>query len=356
MKMWPGISLAFFLISCGGTNTSKSLTPSTPAPVSQPQPPAPAPPPSPTPTPAPIPSPPPPPTPAPPPAPPPTPTPTEPTIVLVGLGMGPLVDLATGAVAYTGTDGNSHTTVDDTVFIGLLRDYLDGHVLSSVDNSDETTIATYVDGNLGPTVSLNTPIGLRGDTVMFPSTPALEYAVSDQHETWVDEQCHLWLDGTDIYTDPDGCPMGLKFVGDYLGWCDGQAAKVWHAGGIVATVSSSDGGVFGFDFVLRNGVTIAWVQYSLDESGSSVWIDDGVMRRLSQPVKPGFSGAGNPAFVDADHLTWLDDVSGTESGHFDVWLDGTDITNTDIAIDQLVAADGTFAWSDETSIWVESLR
>jgi hypothetical protein len=124
-------------------------------------------------------------------------------------------------------------------------------------------------------------------------------------------------------------------------------------------------GVFGADYAVRadGSVISAWTQYLVGEAGSSVWKSDagGLPVRLSPPVKTGFSGAGNPAVALDGSVAYLDDVNGSVSGHFDVFLNGVDLSNLDDAIDEgpvlRLLPDGTrvVAWDDETNVWLEEI-
>lgn len=313
----------WWLTSCGGTGPAPQNKTVTPAPVTAPTPPAPVTPSPPVPTP---------------------PVPTTPTITLVGQGTNPLVD-EKGELAYS-QFGNA--VANGQTYLGNLVAY-DGHVLTTVVHQTDSAEQVYVDDQLVTQAFQGQVLTLQGAELVAPAD-ALEVTANDTHIAYVDQSCHVVLDGVDIFTDPDGCPLLLVLHGDYLGWCDGNGTYVWHAGAVVNHTFTNIGGVFGFDFHVGNGVEVAWVQYNETGDGSEVWVSNGVMERLSQPVKPGFSGAGNPVYVGSQ-VAWLDDANGSEPGHFDVYLNGLDLTNSDIAIDELVSGGGVLAWSDESSVW-----
>jgi hypothetical protein len=83
--------------------------------------------------------------------------------------------------------------------------------------------------------------------------------------------------------------------------------------------------------------------------------------RLSQPVKEGFAGAGDPAVASDGSVAWLDDAHGSVSGHFDVWLDGVDLSNMDDTIDEgprlevLSSGVRSVVWDDEKTVWMDEV-
>ena len=240
-----------------------------------------------------------------------------------------------------------------------------------------------------PVIAGNAAAWVAGSifTSSNPSQPAyaspagadlLEVAAEGEVIAYVAEganqACSVYVDGVDILDDPNGCPQQLKFVVSgnvtYLGWCDGAGVTIEQSQDGAQTWTSAYTftglqGVFGMDYAIRSDGSIiaAWTQYDAGEDGSSVWESDsgGAATRLSGPVRTGFSGAGNPAVASDGSVAWLDDSHGSAAGHFDVFLDGVDLSNMDDTIDEgprlQLLSDGTrvVAWDDEVTVWKDEV-
>lgn len=392
MKRPLFLFLALVCAGCGGSQAARVVpTPPAAAPPPPTAPPPTTPPPTPPPPPVPPPTP-PPPVPTPPPPPPPSPQ-------LVGQGMNVHLNLVGTdvVVAFTAADGLTTEVLNVTqgksaFYQGDLEDLDAGVVLTKV-LSDTASNQLLLNGSLvGSTISAQDPViagtnvaWLAGGVIVSnqPSTPLpspsgdfVGLAASGNFIAWVVEDvdgCGVYLNSVQIDQDITGCPDNLKVTVAngivYVGWSDGTAVFVAQSRDTstwtVNTVFSGGIGVFGADYAVRaDGSTIvAWTQYLSGEDGSSVWESDagGLPVRLSDPVPTGFSGAGNPTVVSDGSVAWLDDEHGSVSGHFDVFLNGVDLSNTDNAIDEgpilRLKPDGTrvVAWDDETNVWIEQI-
>lgn len=186
--------------------------------------------------------------------------------------------------------------------------------------------------------------------------------------------CDVAVNGVAVASDALGCADTLKVIeaqgAVYVGWSDGQGVSIYQSQdqGQTWQVAFQFGGkmgVFGGDYAIRSdgGIIVAWTEYIVAEDESSVWESDsgGLPTRLSGVTKSGFSGAGNPVVVSDGSVAYLDDANGSVAGHFDVFLQGTDLSNTDDAIDEGprlgLLSDGTrvVAWDDESTVWMEEV-
>jgi len=326
-------------------------------------------------------------------------TPTPPMPQLVGKGMGVFLNVVgtDPIVGFTASDG-AHildtAQATTTIYPGRLEDLQDGVALTAIiDPHAVAKTQLLLNGQLVATETGDTPEVIAGSNVAWifggvfvsnnPSTPLsspsgdfVGLAASGNDIAWVVENatCDVYLNSVLVANDTTGCADNLKVTIAngivYVGWSDGSAvfvAQSKDAGATwtIDTVFSGGKGVFGADYAVRSdgSLIVAWTQYLTGESGSSVWESDagGLPVRLSPPVMTGFSGAGNPAVAPDGSVAWLDDVHGTVSGHFDVFLNGVDLSNLDEAIDEGPALrllpDGTrvVAWDDETNVWIEKI-
>lgn len=385
--------LGYIMSGCGGGGQASPVTQPKPAPA-----PTPPPIPTPVPTPPPAPTPPPEPTPPPPaPEPPPAPIPTP---ILIGHGLGAHLNVV-GSDPIVGFTSNGETSVlnigqqTSAFFDGRLIDLEAGVPLTGIVNPDDSLslnlsgkfvvrdINNIESGADSPVISGSNIAWIAGGIFLSsnPTTPLpspagdiIAIAASGNYIAWAVENatCSVYLNSTIITEDTKGCPDNLKVVqangNVYVGWSDGTAVFVASSPDTVHwtvdTIFAGGQGVFGLDFAVRpdDSIIAAWTQYLESESGSSVWkFDSGLPIRLSSPVKTGFSGAGNPAVAVDGSVAWLDDSHGSAAGNFDVFLNGVDLSNTDVTIDEgpflQLLPDGTrvVAWDDETSVWIEEV-
>jgi hypothetical protein len=326
---------------------------------------------------------------------------TAPMPQLVGKGLGvflnvvgtdPIVGFTTNDLTQTHILDTAQATT--TIYPGRLEDLQDGVALTAIiDPQAVAKTQLLLNGQLVATEIGDTPEVIAGSNVAWifggvfvsnnPSTPLpspsgdfVGLAASGNDIAWVVENatCDVYLNSVLVAKDTTGCADNLKVTIAngivYVGWSDGSAvfvAQSKDAGATwtIDTVFSGGKGVFGADYAVRSdgSLIVAWTQYLTGESGSSVWESDagGLPVRLSPPVMTGFSGAGNPAVAPDGSVAWLDDVHGTVSGHFDVFLNGVDLSNLDEAIDEGPALrllpDGTrvVAWDDETNVWIDKI-
>lgn len=326
---------------------------------------------------------------------------TAPMPQLVGKGLGvflnvvgtdPIVGFTTNDLTQTHILDTAQATT--TIYPGRLEDLQDGVALTAIiDPQAAAKTQLLLNGQLVATEIGDTPEVIAGSNVAWifggvfvsnnPSTPLpspsgdfVGLAASGNDIAWGVENvptCAVYLNSV-LVSNKTGCPDNLKVTVAngivYVGWSDGEGVFVAQSkdSGMTWTLDSpfSGGeGVFGADYAVRSdgSLIVAWTQYLTGESGSSVWESDagGLPVRLSPPVMTGFSGAGNPAVAPDGSVAWLDDVHGTVSGHFDVFLNGVDLSNLDEAIDEGPALrllpDGTrvVAWDDETNVWIEKI-
>lgn len=279
-------------------------------------------------------------------------------------------------VAFTALDG---THVGTNVYTGSLADFQQGNALTYTLNDTEGTSQLYLNGTPLVVEIRQTPSTLIDNATQaaWPTGNQVLIASSAGYEAIATESpdgafCQFDVNG--VHTTVGACPDTMKVVeaagAVYVGWSDGQGVTVEESkdGGTTWQVSYQNGGmagVLGADFALRSdgGLLVVWTQYVVAEDGSSVWESDsnGLPIRLSTIVKEGFSGAGNPAVVGDGSVAWLDDSNGSASGHFDVFLDGADLSNTDDSIDEgprlalLASGDRAVVWDDEVTIWMEEV-
>lgn len=352
------VALAVFLVGCGGGSNVKSGKVIVPAPASTPTPPPADPPPT-------------------------TPPPTDPTPTLVGQGLGVKLNIVADAPLVGWTEaGTAH--VGQATFSGVLQDLQGGRALTEVaDPNGSSTSTLFLDGTaVASTTDQHTPV-LEGANVAWidgnsvrvngqqvgTGSQLLMLAASPNHLAWVEEpvvDCNVIVDGATV---APGCPDTLKLVENendlYVGWSDGESASVYvlRAGTWVQILGVQGIGVLGLDFAIRTDGSLlaAWTQFEAGEDGSAVWTSNGGSAiRVSGPTVSGFSGAGNPVVTKDGSIAYLDDSHGSAAGHFDIWLDGADLTNEDGSIDQLQMAlesNGTrvLAWGDSLSVWTESV-
>lgn len=370
---------AVLAIGCGGGAVTKNVTPTNP--TSNPSP-------SPTQPPAPPPQ--------PPPAPPP-PIPVPPTPQIVGKGINPQLNIVANApiVAFT-VSGSTQTQAvvgqTTTTYPGKLDDLQQGHALTETpypNGSSQNTL--YIDGTQSAIDATLVPAQLQGSNIIWTdgsslftsaqSAPLytavgqiLEFTVSGQQIAYVSEigpVCDVFVNGVQV-SQETGCAQDIKLriVGGttYVGWDDLQAVynaqstdgQTWTTTQIAVAQNA-----MGEDFaVLATGnVKIVWTQQIAGEDGSSVWESNNAsIMRLSAPVKPGFSGAGNPAIAQDGSVVWLDDSQGVAAGDFAVVFDGQPLTfDPSVANDEQpvigLLADGTrvVVWGDSVNVWMEEV-
>lgn len=288
-------------------------------------------------------------------------------------------------VPIIGWTNPSGAHVNQSTFQGVLEDLEGGHALTQVyDPNGSSSSTLLLDGNIVATINNQLPPVLEGTNVAWIDGESVlvngqqvgtgtqllvPLAASPNHLAWIDEPqggCNIVVDGIVV---AQACPDTLKLVENanslYVGWSDIESANIYvtQDGATWQKVWSVSGsGVLGLDFVVgSNGSLLAaWTQYDVENDGSQVWRwNGGDPVLVSGPVASGLSGAGNPVVTVDGSIAYLDDSHGTVAGHFDIWLDGMDITNQDDGIDQLQMAlqdDGTrvLAWSDEVNVWTES--
>lgn len=278
-------------------------------------------------------------------------------------------------IAYQSA-GSTH--VGAQIYPGALADFEAGVVLTYTFDDTHGSTSIFINGQpLTTEIGQQIPIIIDGDNAAWPIGTEVLLAASAHYEATVDEPndgaCHIAVNGIEVAADTLGCADTLKLieVGStvYVGWSDGQGVTIeqsqdqgqtWQ----VAFTFGGKQGVFGADYAIRTDGTIiaAWTEYVPGESGSAVYSGGSeATRRLSGVVPTGYSGAGNPSVAADGSITYLDDRNGSAAGHFDVYLDGVDLTNTDDAIDEGprlgLLSDGTrvVAWDDDVTVWMEEV-
>jgi hypothetical protein len=314
---------------------------------------------------------------------------------LVGQGSDVLMnvvgtDVIVGFVASDGSHILDVAQGTTTVYPGGLNDLENGVALTEI-SSDTVPTQFFLNGTLVASEINNEPAVIAAPNIAWlnasvyvsnQSAPLFAgpgnyvgLAASGSEIAWVVENntCVVYLNSVVVANDTTGCPDSLKVTVAnsilYVGWSDGAAVFVAQStDGNTWTLNNPFSGgsqVFGADYAVRadGSLLIVWSQFVDGEAGSSVWESDagGLPLRLSPPVRTGFSGAGNPAVAADGSVAWLDDVNGSVSGHYDVFLNGIDLSNLDEAIDQgpvlRLLPNGTrvVAWGDDTNVWIEQL-
>jgi hypothetical protein len=316
--------------------------------------------------------------------------------IVVGHGQGVRLNVVNNSPVVAWTSAGTTLLNSGVSFPGTLQDLEGGTALTQTTDAQGRNTLFLNGTQVAQEIATEPPVIAGTDAAWIaggvftssnPSQPAyaspagadlLEIAAGGSYVGYVVESsnqaCSVYVDGVDVMDDSNGCPQQLKFViaggVAYLGWCDGTGVTIEQTqdGGQTWTVAytfTGLKGVFGMDYGIRSdgSLSVAWTQYDAGEDGSSVWESDsgGAATRLSAPVQTGFSGAGNPAVASDGSVAWLDDSHGSASGHFDVFLDGVDLSNMDDAIDEgprlQLLNDGTrvVAWDDDVTVWLDEV-